>query len=84
LQKGGLHRIRKVDARKEVVLYYLNDIMGKKVIGSFMREELEPAEAPKKDHTFSIRKIGKVVKKVNGKPSVFCDFLFYPKSFSEW
>jgi hypothetical protein len=73
-----------VDARKDEVLYYLNDIMGKPVKGSFMRKELVQAEAPKKNHTFSIRKIGKVVKTIHGKPSVFVDFLFYPRSFSEW
>jgi hypothetical protein len=73
-----------VDARKYPVLYFLSDIMGKPLTGSFEKEELVQAEAPAKDHTFTIRKIGKNVKLIGGKKCVFVDFLFYPRSFSEW
>ena len=80
-QRGPLYQIRKVDARKDVPLFYLNDLMGKHVQGPFEKQELVKANPPTKDTTFRIRKIGKVIKKIKGIDCVFVDFLFYPRSF---
>jgi hypothetical protein len=53
------------------------------VPGSFYRQELTPCEAPSPNKTFIIAKQGPI-KIINKRKMVFCDFLHYPKKFSQY
>ena len=85
LQAGAIFKIDRVDARykDQPVIFFLKDLMGEKLPGSFYKEELTLTEKPSKNEFFTVEKILKT-KKVKNKKYFLVKYLFYPNKYNTW
>ena len=83
LQRGQMFQISRILASEEPPIFYLADLKGAAVPGTFYKQQLHKVAAPKPDE---IWKIGDVLKteKRKGKKWHFVSYLGYPKKFNEW
>ena len=82
-QRGQLYIVDRVLAGEKPEIYYLKDLLGAKVPGTFYGPQLHKTSPPKKGEFFKIEKILKT-KKVKGKVLYLVKYLFYPDKFNSW
>ena len=69
--------------RDGVIVYWIRDLSGEDVLGSFYREELEPVEYSP-NNIYKIEKILRRKRDKNGKMMYYIKWLNWGRKFNSW
>ena len=83
VQRGQLYIVDRILSGEKPEIYYLKDLWGDPVPGTFYRPQLHKTQAPEKGQFFKIEKVLQS-KRVAGKKLYLVKYQFYPDKFNSW